>query len=88
MTSSLPLDQELEIFGWSEDLITSNLFGSYHSIVDNTMCFAILMIINIYCLLEILLDLIINYLNKKIFIPRISLFNLREFFVLPRLITK
>ena len=88
MTSSLPIDLELEYFGWSEKLITCDLLESYDSIVDKTMCIAVFLIIYIYCITQIFFELIINELKINIFIPRISLLKLSEFFVLPGLSTK
>ena len=88
MSSSLPLDLELENFGWPEKLINSDCRESYNSIVDNTICMAIFLVIFIYCLIEIFVELIINELPINIFIPRTSLFNLSNFLPLPRLTTK
>ncbi len=85
MTSFLPIDLELENFGWSEDQINNNSIGSYNSIVDNTMSIAIFLIIYIYCLIEFVFELIINDLKIKIVVPRISLFNFFDYFVSPRL---
>ncbi len=85
MSSSLPLDLELEIFGWSEKLITSNSCESYTSIVDKTITIAIFLFIYIYCLFELFFVLIISDLKLHIIIPPINLSNLSEFFVLPRL---
>ena len=88
MTTSFPIDLELENFGWSENLISSNSGEPCNSIVDNTMSIAIFLLICSYCLLEIIFELIFNELRINIVIPRISLFNLRDLFVLPRLTTK
>ncbi len=88
MTSSLPLDLEMENFGWSEEPINSNLLESYNSSVDDTMSFAIFLLIYIYCLIELFFEFIINDLSLKVVIPRISLLNLSDVIVLPRLTTK
>ena len=84
MTSSIPLDQELENFGWSEKFITSKSLESYNSVVDKTMIIAIFLIIYVYCLIELFFELTINQLKKNIFIPQMSLSGLNEFFALPR----
>ena len=88
MSSSLPLDLELENFGWSENLITSNSLESFNSIVDKTMSISFFLIIYIYCLIELLLELIINDLRINMLIPRKNQFSLGNFFVSPRLTTK
>ena len=88
MTSSLPLDLEMENFGWSEKLISSNSSESTNSIVDNTMSYVIFLIIYIYCLIEFFFELIFNDLKVNIYSPRISLFKLSDSFVLPRLTTR
>ena len=88
MTTSLPLDQELEIFGWPEIHNTSDSMISYNSIVDHTIIIAIFLTIYIYCCIEFFFELIINDHKINIFLPQISFFNLREFFVFPMLTAK
>tara|TARA_B100001250_G_C19098205_1_gene485747 strand:+ start:58 stop:324 length:267 start_codon:yes stop_codon:yes gene_type:complete len=88
MSSSLPLDLELESFGWSENLITINSIETYSFIVDKTITMAIFLIIYIYCLLELILELAIKDFKVNIFIPQLNLFNFRDLFLFPRLLTK
>ena len=87
MTSSLPVDLELENFGWSEKLIPGNSLESYNSIVDFTMCVTIFLAIYIYCLVEFFLELIIKDLTTNRFISQVNIPNFSAIFVYPRLTT-
>ena len=98
MASSLSVDLEMEYFGWSENSSSINSIApydlnsstkldlvSFNSIVDNTMTFAIFIIIYIYCLLEFFFNLITHDIKINISFPRLSLFSPSDPIVFPTL---
>ena len=101
--SSFPVDLEFENFGWSERFISRNSIENSEfessfrpdllkiglfTIIDKTMIYSIFLIIYIYCLVEILFDVIIASLDFKIPFHRVKLFNFSDHLPMPRLTTK